>query len=165
MPGIGQYADADTINLTVDAGAQGEAISTELLGAFFEDLSHAGDGGLYAELIQNRSFEYRATEQPDWNNLSFRGASLLGGSKGELVVEKAWPVHPNNPHYAVLRLEAGAGDGLASSNSGYERIPLQAGERYELSLFARYLHRAGPAKVRCATVGGAVGRPERRRSC
>lgn len=41
-----------------------KAISPDLFGIFFEDLNYAADGGLYAELIQNRSFEYQATEQP-----------------------------------------------------------------------------------------------------
>ena len=132
------HSRAGTINMTVDAGGPGKQISQDLIGIFFEDLSYAGDGGLYAELIQNRSFEFSATEQPDWNNLSFWSMSLLGGAKGQVVVEKAWPVHPNNPHYAVLRLEVG--DGVTLSNSGYERIPLQAGQRYELSLFARHLY-------------------------
>lgn len=129
---------AGGIALTVDAATPGKPISPDLIGIFFEDLSYAGDGGLYAELIQNRSFEYNATEQPHWNNLSFWTLGKHADVKGELVVEKAWPVHANNPHYAVLRLEEGAG--VSMSNSGYERIPLQAGERYEVSLFARHLY-------------------------
>lgn len=43
--------------ITIDASKPGSAISKNLYGIFFEDINHAGDGGLYAELIQNRSFE------------------------------------------------------------------------------------------------------------
>src|SRR5687768_5532756 len=44
-------------SITVDALAPGHAISPGLYGIFFEEISHAGDGGLYAELVQNRGFE------------------------------------------------------------------------------------------------------------
>ena len=43
--------------ITVDAARPGHAIPLNLYGIFFEEISHAGDGGLYAELIQNRGFE------------------------------------------------------------------------------------------------------------
>src|SRR4051794_4308737 len=43
--------------VTVDANAIGAAVSKELHGVFFEEISHAGEGGIYAELIQNRGFE------------------------------------------------------------------------------------------------------------
>jgi alpha-N-arabinofuranosidase len=58
-----------TASVTVQAD-QPRTISPDLFGIFFEDLNYAADGGLYAELIQNRSFEYQATEQPTWNNLT-----------------------------------------------------------------------------------------------
>lgn len=134
-----QAQNANAISVTVDAGEAGKAISPDLFGVFFEDLNHAGDGGLYAELLQNRSFEYRASEQPSWNNLSFWNLTKLGGSKGGLAIEEAAPVHPNNPHYAVLEVQE-PGDGVAMSNSGYDGIPVQAGEGYELSLFAKQLY-------------------------
>ena len=129
----------NAIAMTVQAGEAGKAISPDLIGVFFEDINHAGDGGLYAELVQNRSFEYRASEQPSWNNLSFWSLTERGGSKGALAIEEAAPVHPNNPHYAVLELRE-PGDGVAISNSGYAGIPVQAGEQYELSLFAKQLY-------------------------
>lgn len=44
----------------VAAPAGGKAISNELLGIFFEDINNCADGGLYAELIQNGSFEFNA---------------------------------------------------------------------------------------------------------
>jgi hypothetical protein len=49
---------AQPTTVTVQAGAPGKRISPDLVGIFFEDLSFAADGGLYAELIQNRSFDY-----------------------------------------------------------------------------------------------------------
>lgn len=46
--------------------AGGKAISDELIGIFFEDISSAADGGLYAELIQNGSFEFNLAERDGW---------------------------------------------------------------------------------------------------
>src|SRR5882757_7871732 len=48
----------------------GKPISPDLFGIFFEDLNYAADGGLYAELVQNRSFEYTNAEVDNWDALS-----------------------------------------------------------------------------------------------
>src|SRR5688572_5596615 len=104
--------------LTLSVVNQPKHISPDLFGVFFEDLNYAADGGLYAELIQNRSFEYRATEQPTWNQLTFWELVTRAGGKGRLAVGDALPVHPNNPHYAVLEvLDVGGGVGLG--NGGF----------------------------------------------
>ncbi len=121
--------------ITVSLDVPGKAISADQPGIFFEDLSHAADGGLYAELVQNRSFEYQAIEQPTWNNLT--SWELINRSgKGSLGVDAAFPLHPNNPHYAVLAVEA-PGEGVGLANNGYGGISVSAGENYELSFFAR----------------------------
>ena len=44
----------------------GKAISDELIGIFFEDISSSADGGLYAELVENGSFEYSPAERDGW---------------------------------------------------------------------------------------------------
>jgi alpha-N-arabinofuranosidase len=138
---VNATADTDPLTLRVNAGDPGKPISPDLMGVFFEDLNHAGDGGLYAELIQNRSFEFRATEQPTWNNLSFWTLAPLGGAKGNMQVEQAWPVHPKNPNYATLELMEPAGEGVKMSNTGFQGgIALQAGEKYDLALFTRQLY-------------------------
>ena len=57
-------AFAQPITLKVDTATPGKAISPDLVGIFYEDLSHAADGGLYAELVQNRDFEYSPADTP-----------------------------------------------------------------------------------------------------
>jgi len=131
---------AQPLALTVDATAPGKAISPDLVGVFFEDLSYAADGGLYAELVQNRSFEYSTLSRPEWNNLSAWEVAERGG-RGGLSLDAAFPLHRNNPHYAVLELRQ-AGD-LALLNAGFDGIPVRAGESYELSFFARRLYTGG----------------------
>jgi hypothetical protein len=54
----------------IQADAAGIKISPDLFGIFFEDINYAADGGLYAELVQNRSFEYNASESKGWNALT-----------------------------------------------------------------------------------------------
>jgi alpha-L-arabinofuranosidase len=126
--------------ITVQAGAPGKPISPDLFGIFFEDLNYAADGGLYAELVQNRSFEYAMVEQPGWNNLTAWELQQRGG-EGSVLVEYGVPLNANNPHYAVLEIRK-PGD-VALVNSGFDGIPVKEGEKFEISLFARQLYIGG----------------------
>lgn len=126
---------AESVELTVQAGESGKAISPQLIGAFFEDLNYAADGGLYAELVQNRSFEYSPTERPDWHPLKFWELQQRGGGNGSIEVANMRPIHRNNPHYALLTVRT-PGDGVGIANSGFGGIPLTAGEYYEASFWA-----------------------------
>lgn len=131
-------ARAQKVMLRIQSDSPGRPISPDLFGIFFEDLNYAADGGLYAELIQNRSFEYQATERPTWNSLSFWELTKRGGGEGKWAVEYARPLHANNPHYVALEVTKVA-DGVGLSNPGFDGIALKAGETYDLSLFARQL--------------------------
>ena len=136
--------------LTLRVSAESKPISPDLFGIFFEDINWAADGGLYAELVQNRSFEYQATEQRDWNSLTAWQPVERGASKGSVRVRDAFPVHPNNPHYVVLGTNT-AGEGFGIQNGGFDGIPVREGERYTLSLFAQQLYvgdrwRGGPER-------------------
>ena len=126
-----------TVTVALDAPAK--PISPHLFGVFFEDLNYAADGGLYAELIQNRSFEYNAVEQPEWNNLTSWEVITRGGGKGNLRAADAFPLHANNPHYAAFAVET-PGEGVGLVNPGFDGIPVTEGEKYELSFFARQNH-------------------------
>lgn len=131
-------ARAATTTVVIDANAA-KPISPDLVGIFFEDLSYAADGGLYAELVQNRSFEYNATEQPTWGPLTSWDFIKRGGGAGELWVDSSGPIHPNNPHSALIRITS-AGEGVGLSNTGFDGIPVKAGEKYDFSVFARLLN-------------------------
>lgn len=125
--------------IDVDTGASGTAISPDLFGVFFEDLSHAADGGLYAELLQNRSFEYGPTDRPDWHALTAWEVLERDGAAGSVAVSSEAPLHPANPHHAVLHTTATgrAGLGAGLRNEGFDGIPVQAGAHYDVSLYAR----------------------------
>jgi alpha-N-arabinofuranosidase len=118
----------------------GKKISSDLFGLFFEDINYSADGGLYAELVQNRSFEYSPTDRPEWNPFSFWEYITPGFSYGSISVETKFPVHPNNPHYVVLNVEhVGDGGGVGIKNSGFDGMVIRAGDKYNLSLFVSQL--------------------------
>lgn len=121
--------------LTVDLAAPAKPISPELFGIFFEDLNYAADGGLYAELIQNRSFEYSPTEQAKWGPFSFWDLVKTGEGDGHLGLGNVRPVHVNNPHYLILTVTK-PGDGVGVANRGFDQLPVTGGAAYEASFWA-----------------------------
>lgn len=109
----------------------------DLFGIFFEDLNHAADGGLYAELVQNRSFEFDPIDHPDYHALTAWEKVERGGGRAELTVEDREPLHEKNEHYAVIHIiESGGGVGLM--NHGFHPgIAVRSGETYRFSCYAR----------------------------
>lgn len=122
-----------------------KAISPTLLGIFFEDINYGADGGLYAELIQNRDFEYSTADNKKWNPLF---AWTQNG--GEVKVDTVAPLHRNNLHYAVVN------GGTTVENSGFDGIPLKKGEKYRLSLYSRTTGGAVPMTVSLVGNDGKV---------
>lgn len=140
------------------APAGGKAISDELTGIFFEDISSAADGGLYAELIQNGSFEYSPAERDGWGAGTAWRQVRPGHSLGTLDVRKDNGIHPNNPTYMRLHAERvreyddyAGWKGYGLQNDGFDGITVKAGARYDFSVFMRNV--GGEAKrVRVALV-------------
>lgn len=134
------------ISINASAQQSGKKISSDLFGLFFEDINYAADGGLYAELVQNRSFEYNPEEKRDWHPFSYWEFIVPGHSLGQISVETKAPIHPNNPHYVVLNAEY-IGDysqvkvkvesGVGLKNSGFDGIVVRQGEKYNFSMFAQ----------------------------
>ncbi len=126
----------------------------DLFGIFFEDLNHAADGGLYGELVQNRSFEFDPIDNPAYHSMTAWEQVERGGAKAEFLIEAKNPVHDRNPHYLAINvLKPGEGAGIR--NLGYNAgIPVRAGETYRFSCYAR---RDGDA---CAPVRVALESPE-----
>lgn len=109
--------------LTVDLGRQ-KPISDKLIGIFFEDISYAADGGLYAELIQNRDFEYTALDHKDWD------ATTAWHSNAPIRIGTEMPLSANNPHYVLLKEDS-------LINEGWDGIAVEQGKRYDFSMFVR----------------------------
>lgn len=129
-----RFAGIQSLTATITLKPMGrKPISDRLIGVFFEDINYAADGGLYAELVENRDFEYtpgdRKYHDTTWNNKHSWTAKDLN-----FTIDSTTPLHPNNPHYAVLDATTPGG---ALINSGFDGIPLKKGEEYEFSVFAR----------------------------
>ena len=140
------------------APAGGKAISDELIGIFFEDISSSADGGLYAELVQNGSFEYSPAERDGWGAGTAWQQVRPGHSLGTLEVRKCKGIHKNNPTYMRLHTERvkeyydyKGWKGFGIQNDGFEGISVKAGEKYNLSLFMRNVSGEGKS-VRVALV-------------
>ena len=107
--------------LTIDNHKE-KVISDKLIGIFFEDISYAADGGLYAELVQNRDFEYTAKDRGGWN------ATTAWHSARPIEIATEHPLHPNNPHYALLRKDT-------LWNEGWDGIVVERGKKYDFSMY------------------------------
>ena len=142
----------------VSPPAGGKAISDELIGIFFEDISSAADGGLYAELVQNGSFEYNPSERDGWGPGTAWRTIRPGHSLGYIQSRSENPIHPNNPVYMRLNIERvghyydfKGWTGFGIQNDGFDGFSLKAGAKYNFSAFFRNVE--GEAKqVRVALV-------------
>jgi alpha-L-arabinofuranosidase len=140
------------------SGAQaGKGISPDLFGIFFEDLSYAADGGLYAELVQNRSFEYTPADKKDWHSFTAWEYTTKGFGYGTINIETNAPVSVNNPHYAVLNVEEPGQQGIGLTNTGFDGIAVKAGASYNFSAFIKQLsEKAIPLVIQLQSKKGKV---------
>ncbi len=129
---------------SMSAPAGGKAISDELIGIFFEDISSSADGGLYAELTQNGSFEYNPTERDGWGPGTAWQMLRPGHSLGYMQPRMDQPIHPNNPTYMRLYIERTkefydykGWKGFGLQNNGFDGISVKAGAKYDFSVFMR----------------------------
>jgi len=130
-------------------------ISDMLIGVFFEDINYAADGGLYAELVQNRDFEYALSDKEgndkSWN--SYKSWSA-GSNDLSFAVDSVKPIHTNNRNYARLQVKK---QGAGLINEGFDGISLTAGEKYDFSVFARSSGAGrGALKIRLTGASGEV---------
>ncbi|MFF8575263.1 alpha-L-arabinofuranosidase C-terminal domain-containing protein [Streptomyces sp. NPDC015408] len=113
--------------ITVDPSARGATIDDTMYGVFYEDINRAADGGLYAELVQNRSFEYSTAD-----NASYTPLTSWTSDGTARVLNDAGRLNERNRTYLSL------GAGSSVTNGGYNTgIHVQKGEKYDFSVWAR----------------------------
>lgn len=132
-----RFAGLKSIDATITAQIEKKKpISDMLIGVFFEDINYAADGGLYAELIQNRDFEYALSDKeghdPAWNS------THSWTTKGDIsfIIDTVNPVHVNNLHYAILKTSTPA---AALVNAGFDGIPVRKGDKYDFTIFTKQI--------------------------
>ena len=122
--------------ITIDVSKPGADISPTMYGVFFEDINFGADGGIYAELVKNRSFEFPESMM-GWSKLQ------RGRAEGTLSIRNEDPFitgktygEPGNLHYLRINVKKN-GDGFGITNEGFRGIGIRKGEKYWFSLFAR----------------------------
>ncbi|MGO4695441.1 alpha-L-arabinofuranosidase C-terminal domain-containing protein [Paenibacillus sp. 2TAB26] len=145
-----------TGTISIYTKEQGAALG-DLFGIFFEDINHAADGGLYAEMVRNRSFEFDPIDRPDYDGLSAWEMVELGGGKSSIRIEQAHPIHPRNPHYVAVEIIE-PGDGVGIKNLGFNSgLPYREDETYTFSMYARRSSSFDePVTVRLEGIDGTV---------
>ena len=137
-----RFANLKPVEATIQVNAgQAKEISKHLIGIFFEDINYGADGGLYAELVQNRDFEYTPTDRGNDQNWNSTHSWSVQGSDATLSIATENPIHPNNPHYAVF--DVNAAEQTALMNAGFDGIALKKDEKYDFSLFGKVLEGKG----------------------
>lgn len=132
---------AQTNELVVQTKRVGAEIQPTMYGLFFEDINYAADGGLYAELVKNRSFEFPQ--------------NLMGWkSFGKVSLKDDGPFE-RNPHYVRLAYSGHPHKQTGLDNEGFFGIGVKQGEEYRFSVWARIPEGGEAGKIRVELVNTA----------
>lgn len=146
------YANAQPAKITVDAANPTHAIPPTLWGIFFEDINHSADGGIYPELVQNRSFE-DADTPTNWKFECGEGKSSFSIASADYAAKP--PVPPLNPmNRKSLRVSAD-GD-FCMSNRGYWGMNIVKDDTYVLKFAARSVNFSGTLEAKLIGADGKV---------
>lgn len=127
------------VALQLDASKKGAPIASTMYGLFFEDINYGADGGLYAEMVKNRSFEFPQ---------NLMGWKTFG--KVSLLTQDAPFQH--NPHYVRLATPGHAHKHTGLENEGFFGFGIQAKASYRFSVWARVPENAEPQTLRVELV-------------
>jgi alpha-N-arabinofuranosidase len=126
--------DADTgggATLTLDLATPGAKVSPTLYGMMTEEINHSYDGGIYAELIQNRIFKDDATNPVHWSVVQD------GGGSGSIALDNGQPVAGTALTTCLKLSVTNAGQRVGVANDGYWGIPVKPSTTYKVSYYAK----------------------------
>ena len=138
---------AQPATLTISTDKPGTKINPGMWGIFFEDINLGADGGLYAELVKNRSFEF-PKPMMGWGKVS------SGGATGGLSIRTDAPFNAANPHY--IRIESTGGGALGISNEGFRGIGVVDGDAYDFSVQVRSMSGNPTLHIELVSTNGTV---------
>ncbi len=128
---------------TIQADKPTAEISPNMWGIFFEDINLGADGGMYAELVKNRSFEF-FKPMMGWKTMG--GKSMSGISiGGEITVINRPEKEATNPRYLQVSLDNNAKGSLGLTNEGFRGMGIKKGLRYDFSVL--YHQKTANAKI------------------
>ena len=158
MAGCALYAAAQAqVTIDIDAQQRGPKVSPMLYGIFYEDINHAADGGIYAELIRNRSFE----DGPRYGApADMQGWSTYAAAPSQLTARliqptKKTPLLNSVQHNALaLDIKASPTMPVCLVNEGFWGINAVRGRCYRLSFWAKTLKYQGTVKATLCSKDG-----------
>ena len=133
---------AQSFALDIDLKKPGAPIQETMYGIFFEDINYAADGGLYAELVKNRSFEFPCDRLQGWKAF------------GKVEVREDGPFE-RNPHYVRLQDPGHPHKWTGLDNEGFFGIGVEKGKEYRFSVWAR-VPEGGSSTLRVELVNTAA---------
>lgn len=116
--------------ITVNTDQRTAKVNPQMWGVFFEDINMGADGGIYAELIKNRSFEFFKPLM-GWTT---KGSKL---KEGDLLVLNRGESHSNNPRFLRVNSTGSNRGDLSITNEGFKGIGVKKGLRYDFSVMYR----------------------------
>ncbi|KAH1069620.1 hypothetical protein AAZX31_03G105000 [Glycine max] len=129
------YANQTSTTLVVDASKSGRQIPDTLFGIFFEEINHAGAGGLWAELVNNRGFEAGGTQVPS----NIAPWTIVGQESAILLQTELSSCFERNK--VALRMDVLCdncpSDGVGVSNPGFWGMNIVQGNKYKIVFFVR----------------------------
>ncbi|MFA7359247.1 MAG: hypothetical protein WCZ67_08150, partial [Bacteroidales bacterium] len=125
------------VNISLDLDQETTPMSQDLVGVFFEDINYAADGGLYAELVQNRSFEYYVVDgYTSMGPLTAWSGVQEGGASVALSVVGNQPLNQHNTKCLKLLIN-NQGTAAGVKNTGFDGIALEENEYYDFSIYLK----------------------------
>ncbi len=118
--------------ITIDAASKGVDINPDMVGLFYEDINYAADGGLYAELVQNRSFEAVDAQSNQLTPTAIPSYAWTIDADYAFLSDD--PLNDNNTTY--IRISAPS-ESDSIINSCYDGISAEMGDKFNFSVFAR----------------------------
>ena len=138
--------------LKINAGEVSAKISPQLYGLMTEEINYSYDGGLYAELVRNRTFKWNPTNALYWQLVQ------NGGGEGAMSLDTNQPL--NHALTTSLKLEvskAGPKQPVGIANEGFWGIPVKPKTKYRASFYARAGQGfSGPLTVAIVSSNGAT---------
>src|ERR1041385_950312 len=127
---ISAYCQSDNAGkvYTINADKIKAHIQPTMYGIFFEDINMAGDGGVYAELVKNRAFEFKEPLM-GWTEINKDGVD------GSILVLNRGQANSDNPRFIHVTSTSAKGYGL--SNEGFHGMGIKKGNRYNFSVLAK----------------------------
>lgn len=144
------------VRIGVSANKPGVKMSQDLIGAFFEDINYGADGGLYAELVQNRSFEYFANGVVNEGPLAHWSLVQGTGTNASYEIENTNPLNGNNRNYLKISIN-NAGAKIGVTNSGYFGMHIVGKKNYKFSAYLRRNEQyKGSVEIQLLSFGGST---------